>query len=165
VVYKFEQGRKPQSEQGIITSAYQAMFDKDFDKTIKDLKNIDNFSKSSQIDGYMALGQAYFGKKDYQKSEDNYQKAENLSADANQKSYFENLIGNCRRENKKNDEAISEYQLSVKTSPINIIAWLNLVNIFEIKGDVDGAKRAVNEALVANPGNSSLRDAKKQIDS
>jgi len=137
--------------------AFQDLFNKNYDEVIQNLTDVEKLPESQKEQAYTALGQAYFAKANYDKALENYQKAENLAAGDKKKSYYNNLMGNCLRENKDKDGAVAKYTLSVQLDPKNELAWVNLINLYKLDGDIANAKTAVKDALVAMPGNETIK--------
>jgi tetratricopeptide (TPR) repeat protein len=152
-----------QNQDEAIGVAYQSLANRDYDQTISSLAKIDGYSADNKIQAYSALGQAYYAKKDFGKSIENYQSAEDLESSASKKSYYENLVANSMRDKGDVDGAVAEYQLAVKSDANNTTAWVNMVNALKMTGDVLGAKTEIADALSSNPNNESIKAIEKTL--
>lgn len=163
VVQRYWPLKEKKSENERVSAAYEDLFLKDYDGVIKNLADVDKFSESLREEAYMALGQAYFAKAEYAKASENYQKAENLAESDKKKSYYNNLVGNCLRENKDKDGAVSKYKLAVQLDPKNESAWVNMINLYRISGDISDAKNVAKAALLSIPSDGPIQAIEKSL--
>ena len=153
--------KKTDSEK--VAKAYESLLAHNYDDVIAGLADNEFFENEDKLQASAALGQAYFAKKNFEKSTENYEAASSLSDTDKQKSYYQNLIGNCLREAKKYDDAVKAYEASVKLNARNELAWINLINILVIRGNDSGAEDAYTRAINANPGNITIKAAEKTL--
>jgi tetratricopeptide (TPR) repeat protein len=163
VLSKIPSNENVKNNNDAINSAYQALSSKDYDKAISELSNIQNYSTDNKTQAYSALGQAYFAKKEYDKSVESYKSAENLESSVAKKSYYENLVANSLRDKGDIDGAITEYRLAVNSDAKNATAWVNMISALRIKGDMAAAKSELDIALVSNPNNESIEAIQKKL--
>jgi tetratricopeptide (TPR) repeat protein len=157
VVWKYFDVDNAKNTRNNYDQAFQDLFNKNYDEVIQNLTDVEKLPELQKEQAYTALGQAYFAKANYDKALENYQKAASLAASDKKKSYYNNLMGNCLRENKDKDGAVAKYKLSVQLDPKNELAWVNLINLYKLDGDIANAKNAVKDALVAMPGNETIK--------
>lgn len=62
------------------------------------------------------------------------------------------LLGNLLYDRRRHDEAIQAWEIAANLTPSFATVWRNLgIAVFNVRGDAEGAKRAFDRAIQANP--------------
>ena len=74
------------------------------------------------------------------------------------------LLGNWFYDRRRHEDAIQAWETAVRLDPSNAITWRNLgIAMFNVRGNAQGAKKAFDRALEANPHDGRLWYERDQL--
>lgn len=136
---------------------------KSYNQAIDTIGDASKYKNEDRVKAYFILAESNYALKKYDDAIADYQELLDLQSTNNQKSFYNNLLGNIYRDQGKYDQALASYKLATEQNSKNTIAWTNLIYLDISQGDQAAASANYDAALAANPGNPEIIKIKQVV--